>query len=470
DPDADGFVHTEHTDGCLRVLSAKGFDVRWITREEQKDRFKAQDYYACNYTLQPGEKISLEFAFSAPTMTAVPASYEMALSRMTAYWSAMQAKITKLPDTDNERIINMFRQNVTQCLQMLAHYEGSDDLLCRQGDVGRYVWVYEAAHVMGALDRVGFSDITDPAYRTFTKWVSMEGDDKGKITYKLVVWDNAEGALIWGLGEHLKYSKNKEQLEYYRPYLHALLDFIHNRRTLDKTEPFTGLYPAGRASDWGEIGRHWTFTDAFMAHGIGSLVEALEAMNDADAPAVRAEYEDYCAAIIRTRDYLYQGHENDESFILPHIAGLSFEESYNHCFYTDGAPYLPQLGFMSGKSRMFEQMENFYRENGLFEHGLAGRLTNATDFGVGAYGDCYYTGISEFFWIYPWMERGEWDKVEETVKALFDYNVTPEFIVSERYCSIDPWYTPWQPNGSGSGRIITLLLDYCAAKKDAGRA
>ena len=118
-------------------------------------------------------------------------------------------------------------------------------------------------------------------------------------------------------------------------------------------------------------------------------------------------------------------------------------------------------------SRMFEQMEAFYRKNGLFEHNLAGRITNATDFGVYAYGDCYYTGIAEICWIYPWMKRGEWDKADPMTDAMLRYNVTTEYIVSERYCSIDPWYVPWQPNGSGSGRLCMFLLDYFDNKAKA---
>ena len=45
------------------------------------------------------------------------------------------------------------------------------------------------------------------------------------------------------------------------------------------------------------------------------------------------------------------------------------------------------------------------------------------------------------------------------------YGLTTEHVVSERYCSIDPWYTPWQPNGSGSARLGTMLLQYYGEKK-----
>ncbi|MBO5670539.1 MAG: hypothetical protein J6S41_03235, partial [Clostridia bacterium] len=254
----------------------------------------------------------------------------------------------------------------------------------------------------------------------------------------------------------------------FRPYMMALLDYIDRRRNSDPNGKYPGLYPAGQASDWGEIGYHWTFTDAFVLRSVKSYLQVCEKYGAEETARVRAIDEDYSARLGKLVSDLYRGHENDEAFILPHIAGLDFEDSWNHCFYTDGAPFLNLVGIaMDPCSRMFEQMEEFYRRNGLFEHDLAGRITNATDYGTYAYGDCYYTGISEICWIYPWMKRGEWDKADAMTDAMLRYNVTTEYIVSERYCSIDPWYVPWQPNGSGSGRLCMFLLDYFDNKAKA---
>ena len=40
------------------------------------------------------------------------------------------------------------------------------------------------------------------------------------------------------------------------------------------------------------------------------------------------------------------------------------------------------------------------------------------------------------------------------------YNVTKEYVTSERYCSRDEWYSPWSPNASANGRIMELLLEW----------
>lgn len=450
--------------GTLKILSSDGFSsCRWISREEQPKRFSAQDYFACDYTLPAGKEIRLDFAFMPHVGQNQTKSFDDAYTEMCAYWDAIQARVTLLPKTDAPRILDLYRQNVTQCLQMIQTYTDKGQPtgpIARQGDVGRYIWIWEAAHLLIPLDRLGFSDYTTDVYKTFCSWLCMEGENAGTLTYRFVVWDNMESALIWGISEHLRYVNDPEQFTYFRPYLIAMLRHINMKRSSVTKSPYPGLYPMGKASDWGEIGQHWTFTDAVQVHGIESYVKACEQYGSSDLEYVRSSYEDYRSAVVNVMNRLYAGHENDASFMLPHIAGLSFEESYNHCYYTDGAPYLCMLGIMDPKSRMFEQMEAFYNENGLFDHGLCGRLTNATDFGVGAYGDCYYTGVAELIWLYPWMVRGEWGKADRTTAALLNYNVTTEYVVSERYCSFDPWYTPWQPNGSGSGRIVMYLLDY----------
>lgn len=452
----------------MRILSAQGFSVHWISREEQPHRFRAQDYFACDYTVEPGKSLTLDFVFCASPMTEKTVrSLDVAKAIMTAFWQERLSHVKILPQCDAPRIRDMYLQNITQCMQMIAQYDGMEGIVVRQGDVGRYLWIWEAIHVLRCLALVGLPEYAPPVYDTYCSWMIMEGDNYGKLNYPFVRWDNAEGALLLGIAEHLKIVDDKALYLHYRPYTTALLSYIERRRHAETDGKYPGLYPCGRASDWGEVGYHWTYTDAFILRAIRSYLQVCEKYGAEETASVRAIEADYTKAIAQVANDLYLGHEEDEAFILPHIAGVPFEDSYNHCFYTDGAPFLNLIGVvMEPNSRMFEQMENFYRENGLFEHNLAGRITNATDYGSFAYGDCYYTGIAEFCWIYPWMARGEWEKADAMTDALLRYNVTTEYIVSERYCSIDPWYVPWQPNGSGSARLCMFLLDYYKRKQE----
>jgi hypothetical protein len=54
---------------------------------------------------------------------------------------------------------------------------------------------------------------------------------------------------------------------------------------------------------------------------------------------------------------------------------------------------------------------------------------------------------------------GREDLAERVLQAVLKYSVTEEFYVGERYRDDNPWYFPWSPNASGSGRIILMLLN-----------
>lgn len=455
-------VDCESGYGHMKVIFSRGFDISWLSRDAQRHRMKAHDVTVLDYSLEAGESAEIQIVTCVDNIGEYT-DYDTAYNEAVKYWNGFLDRVSLRPVTYSEKIKNMFLSNVTQCLQMICKYNDTDITFTRQGDVGRFVWVWEGVHVLSALDRLGFCDLTKDAYLTYAReWTCHEGDDKGKITYPYVVWDNAEGAAVRGISKHLQYVNDNSEFELFKPYLDELMGYIRRKREKGNNDgtPYKGLYPAGRASDWGEIGKHWTFTDADIVNGLCEMAKAYTMYNADNKDEVTAFYNEYRRSIYDTMEMLYKGHENDEEFILPHIAGIPFEDSYNHCFYTDGAPYLILLGFLDPKSRLFEQMEAFFENNGLFENGLTGRVTNATDPGVGAYGDVFYTGVADLCWIYAYMARGEKHKLEPLVKSLFDYNLTPEYVVCERYCSTDPYYTPWQPNGSGSARIVNFLIDY----------
>lgn len=75
-------------------------------------------------------------------------------------------------------------------------------------------------------------------------------------------------------------------------------------------------------------------------------------------------------------------------------------------------------------------------------------------------GHTWYTTLSDRTWLNAWLASGEFDKAEECFAALTKYAMTKEFYVNERYADNDPTFTPWQPNGSGSGRMIDVMLNY----------
>lgn len=453
--------------GWMAILDRSGGTLRWISRDEQKNRFKAHDYYRFDYALAPGADAVLTFVMRRAAPESVPGANE-ARRTCLAYWEDIQSRVTVLPAA--EGLDDLFRHNITVSMQMLQRYERCKDpaaIYSRQGDVGRFIWIWEAVHYLTTLDRVGLSDYVTDAYRMWIKnWqiTDPENPERGLFADPYVKWDNAEGSALWGMGYHLLKKDDPALFAEFREPMLLALDYIQYRRDPARAAEgeVKGLFTSGKASDWGEVGQHWTYTDAVNVFGIGFMADAFKHFVDPEAARIREIHEEYRSVVLSVQETFAREHAGEKSYNMPHILGTPFEKSYNHCFSTDGAPYLVRLGIMDPKSELFEQMETFYREIGMLddEHGLASRMTNDDCGSPGLYGNVYYTGVAEICWIQAWKKRGEFDKAEAYLRGTLKYNITPEFIVSERYSSVDPWFTPWQPNGSGAGRLNGFLLDY----------
>ncbi|MBR4614610.1 MAG: hypothetical protein IKO55_03295, partial [Kiritimatiellae bacterium] len=71
----------------------------------------------------------------------------------------------------------------------------------------------------------------------------------------------------------------------------------------------------------------------------------------------------------------------------------------------------------------------------------------------------WYTTWTELQWFRAWQRVGRNDLAEQTLDACLKYALTDKLYVGERYHDANPWYYPWSPNASGSGRITMMLLE-----------
>lgn len=463
----------DDTQQRVRVSASDGVTIRWISDEEQPHRFEANDYFRFDYSLAPGEQAEIKAI--ATHCLDLPLSASVCPCTVEKYWREILSKIKVYPDTEDEERKNLFLASATQCLQMLQIYPNGPRpgaVYPRQGDVGRQMWIWEARYFLNALERIGLSEYTLPAWKTMCEvWQAKEGENKGQFVPNREAWSNFTGAAVEGMSKRLLYTKDREEYLYFKPHIMDGIRYLENMRgtgdpvLAEKHVGRKGFFTLGTGSDWAEQAQHWTFTDCVNAASYHYAVQALTLFQDPDAAVVSAMSQDYDKAIYDYMDEIFTGHENDEAFTCEHMIGIPFEKTWNHCFYTDGEPYLVLTGYLDPKSKRFEQMEAFYRKIGFFRHGLTGRMTNGYGGLPGVYGDVYYTGVPEVCWLYAWTVRGEEDKVRETEEAYLKYNVTTEYVTAERYCSGDPWYVPWSPNASGSARIIEWLLDRHGERK-----
>ncbi|NLB16297.1 MAG: hypothetical protein GX827_05735 [Clostridiales bacterium] len=459
DTASDGYASCRVDPGKLKLS--------WVDSEMQPKHFAASDCWRLDYTLAPGESAVFTAVSRYGGLDGL-CGYDEACSNNIEFWRDIMAKVKIKPASDTPRIQAMYRQLIVQSLQMLAKYDDMEGVIPRQGDVGRYCWSWEAPHYLLPLDRIGLSEYTADAFRTLVvRWQNRDesSPDYGRMMSPNVHWDNSTGKTLEGAARHLLYTSDGALFDEFRP--HLLLGFEwceKKRRESEGKEGVTpGLFPEGQASDWGEIGQHWTFTDAVNVSGYKWLYECFERFGDPEYLRIKAAYEDYLAAVRGVLEAEMRGHEDDKAFMPSHITHHDFESMRRHCYYTDGSPYLYLCGIIGADHPVIAQMEEYYRLHGLIDHGLMGRLTNNSDLTNYNYGDVYYVGVAEVLWIYPWLASGQREKATEAFNALMKYGITREFVTSERYCSRDEWYTPWMPNASANGRWIELLLEVYSA-------
>ena len=448
-------------------ICGENLNFCWVDASKNGHSFAAADYFEVCYSLGAGERLTFSGALRAKERVE-NFDYDKKRAECVAFWGMMNRKIRYLPDTEDSRYLGVYRHMVMQCTQMLARYEGQEGITVRQGDVARFVWPYEGTQVLVNLERAGITEYSAEAYRGyFNRWLVREGADMGKIGSH-AGWENFTGSVIWGLSEYLKKTDDPEEAVEFLPYLVMMRDWIQRRREEPRAEGYAGIFPCGKGSDWSEKGQFWTFTDSHNCMALRSMCEALEKHGFGEYAPTKAMLEDYSQVICDIRDTLFLGHEDDESYILPHMLGIPFEDSENYSYYTDGAPYLLYTGFIEPGSLIHQKMEAFFRRRGQFERGLTGRMTSCASYCdeayFGGYGDVWYTLQSETYWIKAWCACGERDKALESLEACLNYGMSRECIASERYCSINPWYNPWQPNGSGSSRVIEMLLLFFGVK------
>ncbi|MGA2628711.1 MAG: hypothetical protein ABSG54_00735 [Terriglobia bacterium] len=141
--------------------------------------------------------------------------------------------------------------------------------------------------------------------------------------YTAAQYNLDHGTVLWGLGEHYFYTRDREWLRRTLPSMVRAADWIIEQRKLtqvrdgDAKVPEYGLLPAGHLEDnhdWG----HWFSVNAFAAAGMRRLAQAMADVGAPEAPRYAQEAERYVqdlrkavtraaqlAPVIRLRDNTY---------------------------------------------------------------------------------------------------------------------------------------------------------------------
>ncbi|HEX2948708.1 MAG TPA: hypothetical protein VHV83_03930, partial [Armatimonadota bacterium] len=209
--------------------------------------------------------------------------------------------------------------------------------------------------------------------------------------------------------------------------------------------PTYGLMPFACATD-GDIGNVVAFTDAYTYWGFDATATLLERLQHPRATEFRREVEYYRADIMTAITYLTR----PDGLIERKITAGCDEEQHTSKF--DACCSFANM-IVTGIPDMIS--EAFSRYVSYMEaHVVCDQFWGPMDREV------MYMGNAEHAWQQIYLERGEWKKAFMTMRTNQRYGMTPDtFQTQERFSIYDPGFTPFQPNGSGNGRMLEMILN-----------
>lgn len=345
-------------------------------------------------------------------------------------------------------------------LQLLVDFKDGTGLMPTQGggDERFYVWVWEAMCMLRPMLALGYFE---PVRKSLDFIFSLQDGGcppsgeftslSGAIGTTGPRWLNATGSALGLAAEYAALSNDPGFWNDYLPKMLKAGDWLMGeiratrKFNADGTRPITyGLLPFGHGTD-GDVGYAVSLSDAYSLWGLDALASALEKMSHPRAGDVRAETERYRRDLGEAISRL----SAPDGFIDRKIVTGRPDENYAVDFeHVCGAiNYVATNALSAGSDLVKKYMAYFeaHQADGYF----TGRMNR----------DVVYIGCSDALWHEAWLRVGEWKKAFVVMQAVIRYGMSQDtFQTQERFSRRDPGFTCWQPNGSGNGRLLGMIL------------
>ena len=415
--------------------------------------------------LEPGASFVLDFAFGIGAD--VRPAFDATCAATAEAWRRELGRINRLPESlreDPERL-RIVRNLVVQILQCFCHPVGCDYVLPRQGGLQRWVWPWDNMEALTALGKIGdFGRYVESAIDFYFGLYGYgsggypEPENRGKIGPFGNDWDCNTANCLGILGRYCLDSGNREPWDRYRAKaLEGFRWIMRHRVPAGAKDAVPGFFPVGWASDYKTDAQPWGFTDANNLNDLGDFRAAAERFRDPALAEIRAGFEDYLGTM-RDRVLLFKRESADKpDFDLPitpdrRDVGRDFPRLYHGDMVT--------LGLKNGYLDAADAMRIWaccLRTGQASANGLTGKFSTANDDPVMRH--YWYTTSQDLKWHRAFRMIGRNDLADVILEAALKFSMSRELYVGERYRDDEPWFLPWSPNCSGSGRIIQMLLD-----------
>lgn len=452
-----------------------------VTMSDRHSRFKEALCFAID--LGPNERatISVEIPYSAQ---ASPLSEmldcDAAIEVCGKLWEdTLSGGMTvHLPDAQVQRI---FETTTSNHFQFLASSEDPSVLVPGQGGFNDYSVVYswEVSFYIRALDRLGYKPAVEKILNYFLATQDGSAGPEGDIVSPEgsfrphIHWMCETGAVLGMLADH--YWMTRDTAWFERVVERGLRACRWIIRERNATKQFSadgakvkhyGLLPAGRPHDW-PIKGYFYMSDAYTWRGLNEFAKILVELRRPAGDEVMREAEDYRACILEAvRHGTYLLEDQGIHWVSNEVYTKPGERV--GVYSIDGLASLVDAGLIAETDPLVYDLEQLLRNEGTMGDLFSCKMAEMEDRQLGmlqqgfAHGeiDLYYVNASERIWHKIWMLQGEREKALRYFWSTMAYSTTLDTShCHERFCPQLPWLSPWQPNGSGNGRLFDIIAN-----------
>ena len=397
-------------------------------------------------------------------------SFDEEYRRQSALWNHRfdDAAAIEVPEKVVQDIYHVLTCND---LQFLGNGNEVSYLKPGQGGYNSFSTVYgwESSNYLPMMDRQGFHDEVGRVLDYFLTTQQGHNGPEGDISTAEgcfrphIHWMCETGAILGIFAEHAFLSGDFGRLRKDSGALLKAARWIQGQRarTRDllpdgRKSIHFGLMPPGRATDWPDF-EYSLFTDAFTWRGLDKLAQAFETANFPEAEWLRREADDYRQCIQESMKKVLINHSQKDP-------GDKYKVEAN-VFSQNG---LLDAGLIDAGDDLARNIEAELRQSGAMDDLFANRMEKMEDVellklqekSAGGEIDLYYLNVSEKIWHRVWLERGERMKALRYFYMTMAYSTSRDVhLVSERFSPQLIWLLPWQPNASGNGRVLQIIID-----------
>ncbi|MFC0391022.1 hypothetical protein [Paenibacillus mendelii] len=403
---------------------------------------------------------------------------ESAIAKSRRNWSECLSNQTEIY-VPEAVIQTIFDTAQTNSLQLIAQREDGS-ALPGQGGFNDYTVVYtwEVSNYLRILTRLGKADIVKRTLKYFLSTqensIGPDGDilsPEGSFR-AYIFWMGETGSVLGLLADYYLVTKDREWLQANLSIILKACEWVCKERNATKEykedgskAAHFGLLPKGRVHDWPDKG-YFYFSNVTTWEGLSSMAAALADIEHPDADRYIAEANEYKVCILESiRQVTSVDHDNVRW--LPNEVYTRMDVR-SGVYALDGPLSFIDTGLIQPSDDIIPEIEHMMRKHyamsDLFAVKLPGmedqKLGEIQEQYAGSMIDLYYVNSAEKVWHKIWSLRGEREKALRYFYSTMAFSTTLDtFHVHERFCPELPWLSPWQPNGSGNGRIMEMILN-----------